>query len=145
MILLATFIAIRAQRSKSRRQIRPMEPPSEIVREPEYDPFALGSATDKRGVFRRKGNPVKVAIRGPGFENDPMSGVVVDRSHGGVALFVSTEFPNGTLLWVRPEPANETSQWVELEVRSSRPEAGEWLLGCKFVEIPPWSLLLQFG
>lgn len=116
-----------------------------IVEAPDFDPFVLGSASEKREIYRRKGNPVKVLIRRHGFRDEPIVGTVFDRSQGGVALCAPKEFPNGALIQVRPEPTSETSQWVQLEVRSARREQGEWLIGCRFTESLPWSVMLQFG
>lgn len=144
--LLVIFTLIRMFRPRPKPQ---KQDPLEIVpsadKNHEFDPFVSGSASEKREVFRRKGNPVKVLVRGEGFWDDPIGALVVDRSSGGMALLVPIEVTSGALVQVRPERAPETTQWAEVEIRSARPEQGEWLLGCKFVESIPWSLMLQFG
>lgn len=88
---------------------------------------------------------MRVLIRGPGAEPDPVTGYVVDRSSGGLALCTPQEFPSGAFLHVRPVADWEASQWVKMQVRSARREQSDWQLGCMFTDSPPWSVLLQFG
>jgi hypothetical protein len=141
--VLVALVVIRAMRRRPVPFVpAPAEP--EKAADPDFDPFVAGSASEKRNTRRRKGNPVKVLIRGPGIEEEHLVGCVFDRSSGGIALSVPVEFPNGTRLQVRSESGVD-GLWVTLEVRSARRDHGEWQLGCRFVETPAWSTLLQFG
>src|SRR5262245_23535364 len=110
-----------------------------------YDPFMAGSASEKRETVRRKGNAIKVLIRGPSKDDEPVVGYVLDRSGGGMALCTHLEFPNGAVLHVRPDSHFENGVWAKIEVRSVRRDRDDWHLGCKFIESLPWSVLLQFG
>jgi PilZ domain len=140
--LIGAIILVRTLRRKSAPSA-PERPFS--LHPPEHDPFVAGSASEQRETLRRRGTAVRVLIRGPGAERDPATGYVLDRSSGGLALCTRKEFPNGTFLHVRPDADPEANLWVKLEVRTARREHGEWHLGCKFTETPPWSVLLQFS
>jgi PilZ domain len=144
--LLVAIMLVRKKRSKSQSRDSARQPVNAIKpAQSEFDPFVEGSASEKRVTFRRRGTAVRLFIRGPGSEKDPLIGYVLDRSSGGMAICAPVEFPNGTFLHVRPDTDSEASMWVKLEVRSARLENGDWHLGCRFTEAPPWSVLLQFG
>lgn len=143
ILLLVFFLALRILRPKPKPKPLPVD--SGPASPANFDPFVSGSATEKRAVIRRKGNPVKVVIRLSDSPDEEVHGTVIDRSTGGLALCVPVEFLAETRIQVRPDLETLIVQWVELEVRSARQENREWLLGCKFVESPPWSLLVQFG
>jgi PilZ domain len=112
---------------------------------PRPDPFEVGSRSEKRAAFRRKGSSVEVELLLEGQPGPPTTGWVQDRSAGGLGLSVECEFACGTVLKVRPRNAPATAPWVEIEVRSCKPEDAGWLLGCSFRETPPYSVLLLFG
>ncbi len=104
----------------------------------------MQSATDRRSDTRRKGNPVEVDLSDPSGRINPLSGWVHDRSRGGVALTVQVEIPPGTILNARPR-VNHNTYSVQLEVRSCRATRDGYLLGCQFLQAPPWNVLLLFG
>ena len=147
LVLILAFVFIR---SRKRREIPfreiPFQPPLTVPRaEPEYDPFVMGSASNKRNAFRRKGNAVQVLIREPGVKHDPIVGWVLDRSSGGLALMLPVEFSTGSRLEVRPDSQSGDALWLAVQVRSVRPQEDGWQIGCKFLATPPWSVLLLFG
>jgi hypothetical protein len=129
---------------RSRR--RPaQQAPSEPARTQEYDPFSLGSATEQRSTWRRKGNPVNVLIRGPGCDQEPIRGWVFDRSTGGVGLAVDQRFAPGDRLKILVA-SSEVAPWVDVEVRSATARGKrEWLIGCQFCTPLQWNVLLLFG
>jgi hypothetical protein len=99
-------------------------------------------AAERREGLRRQGVPVPVRVDAPGSAG----AVVIDRSTGGLCLSLDRAVPAGRVLRVRAENAPADSPWVAVEVRHCRPAEGRrWHLGCRFVERPPWNVLLMFG
>jgi hypothetical protein len=140
VVLLPLALARKFRRPRARPAPRPV-----VCLGPEYDPFVLGSSSEKRGAWRRRGNSVRVLVRGPGCETDPLLGWVVDRSPTGVGVLVSREFANGTQLSVLPETGSDVAPWLEVTVCSSERQPDGWHLGCKFLHAPQWNVLLLFG
>jgi hypothetical protein len=140
----AGFVALIALHFLMRGRPAPPPPVAE-KKDPEYDPFVQGSASEQRSAYRRSGNPVEVLFRQPGSPSEPRRGQVLNRSTGGVCLAVAGMIPKGTILEVLPANAPAITPWVEVEVRSCRGTPDGWEVGCEFVRTPPWSLLLMFG
>jgi hypothetical protein len=78
-------------------------------------------------------------------ENDlvPLEGLVLNRSMGGVCVWVSRAFESGKTLRVRNAEFSRTP-WVPLLVKNCRIQRGGWALGCQFVDGPSASTHL-FG
>lgn len=110
-----------------------------------YDPFAEGSRSDQRRSYRRQGNPIRVHYCPPGRKDTPNEGFVIDRSMGGICLGTPDEVAPGTVLSIMPMNAPPMTPWVDIEVRSCRLVNEQYELGCQFVKVPPWSILLLFG
>lgn len=104
----------------------------------------VDNAQDRRSDPRRKGNSVEVDLCDPRGRVDTFGGYVLDRSRGGVGLMVPFEVPVGTTLNVRPR-VNHNPHSIPIEVRSCRPNQDGYLLGCQFVQTPPWNILMLFG
>jgi hypothetical protein len=121
--------------------------PSADVDAPEYDPFAQGTLTERRQSVRRAGNPVDVFYALPDNKDRPLTGWIFDRSVGGLGLIAAAEFEVGVTLLVRPVKAPATIPWIEVEVRCCRPtpDGKGCHVGCKFLQTPPWPVLLLFG
>jgi len=100
-------------------------------------------AERRRGEPRRWGNPQKVLLAGEFPE--PLPGMVVNRSDGGLALLVARPLEADALLSVRAQEAPERVPWVQMRVRHCHPEGREWLIGCQFTETVPWSVSVWFG
>jgi hypothetical protein len=114
-------------------------------KEPEYDPFVEGSATEQRYAHRRAGNPVEVLLAPEGSTTQQWRGWVLDRSVCGLCLCVPDEFADGTVLRALPVKAPKITPWTDLEVRSCRGVKDGYEIGCQFIRQPPWSVLLLFG
>lgn len=99
---------------------------------------------DHRGALRREGNPVEVVLQIPDA-SAALTGMVLNRSRGGLLLSVAQEVDTGTFLKVLPAHAPEGTDWVAIEVRHCRPRENGWMLGCKFRQEVPWGVLLLFG
>jgi PilZ domain len=103
------------------------------------------SKKERRASMRRHGNPVKVAVANPACPEQPLDGLVLNRSKGGLQLSVNRAVPVGTVLGVRASEAADELPWVQVRVRRCRQHEDQWILGCQFVETLPWSVLLLFG
>ncbi len=126
---------------KRRRAFQP--PTAENVAHP--DPFAYGSATERRSSVRRRGKQIKVLISDAEALEQPMEGWVLDRSMGGLCLLVHQAMELGTILSVRTAEAPQTTPWVQVEIKSCRHNINHWEIGCQYVRTPPWGVLLLFG
>jgi hypothetical protein len=86
---------------------------------------------------------VLIAAKLPGQE--PAKAVVVDRSRGGLCLSLSQPAAEGTILRLRVASLADDMEWVEVEVKHCRRTKQRWLVGCKFVQDLPWTVVLMFG
>lgn len=115
--------------------------PSEL----EHDPFAVGSTTERRNAFRRKGSSITVLVAEQHHPQPTQEAWVLDRSVGGVGLFLERPKSVGTQLRIRPENAPPMTPFIDVEVKSCNPYEDGWHLNCAFVKSPPYSILLLFG
>jgi PilZ domain len=109
------------------------------------DPANPAKGREKRSSLRREGNPVEVLVDGATALDQPIKGLVIDRSRGGLQLSLEQPVKVGSLLRVRPPTAPEDLPWVEILVRHCQARGDRWHLGCAFTEELPWSVLLLFG
>jgi hypothetical protein len=101
---------------------------------------------EKRAAFRRRDSVVEIMVVTPDLkQNMPERAFVVDRSTTGLGIMIERDYPIGAMLAIRPSSAPETVPWVEVEVRSCTPHDHAFRLGCQFVVVPEWGILLQFG
>jgi hypothetical protein len=75
----------------------------------------------------------------------PMTGWVLNRSGGGLCLLVDDEVTPGTVLTVTPNIGPASFEWIQVEVKSCRPERQSWHLGCQFLQKLCWDDLRPFG
>lgn len=129
---------------RRRKAAAKAESREQLPASPGYDPFIQGSPGDQRKCFRRNGNPVEVQYR---LVDSKIvgHGLVLDRSVGGLRLGLDQEITVGTHLLLLPGGASDMTPWTEVEVRTCRTIGDSWELGCQFVKVPPWSILLMFG
>lgn len=107
--------------------------------------FTYGAATERRAWSRRKGSRVHIQLASGDGATALGSGWVIDRSTGGLGVQFGSAIPPCTLIRVRPVHATSAMPWVPVEVKSCRPRAGGWEVGCRFVSRPAWPVLLLFG
>ncbi len=100
--------------------------------------------TERRQSTRRWGDPVGVLIWDQLTSAEPTRGWIMNRSPEGLGLSATQAFVEGTILSVRITSAADTVPSVQVEVRSCQLQAGRWLLGCRFVEMPSKEVLLMF-
>ena len=103
------------------------------------------ASSDQRKSFRRGGNCIGILYKHTDSQDVPQHASVVDRSLGGLCLMMQVTLPTGTLLSVRPVGAEEIVPWVEIEVCTCRRCDDAYEVGCRFVKVPPYSILLLFG
>jgi PilZ domain len=121
----------------------PKERPSTIPRVPEDDAY-LGKGAERRRSRRRWFNPTVVSFYSP-LQNEPLHGIVVNRSTGGLGMLSDAEFPEGTILFVRAVEAPAFISPVKVHVRHSRQAGRMWLVGCQFCDELPWNVKVWFG
>jgi hypothetical protein len=111
---------------------------------PNIDAQSIPSS-DQRKSFRRGGNSIGILYKLANNQQEPRQASVVDRSLGGLCLMTHVAVPVGTVLSVRPVSADNIIPWVEVEVCACRPGEDSFEVGCRFVKVPPYSILLLFG
>lgn len=100
--------------------------------------------TERRRGRRRWLNPVEVAVFSP-FHDQPLHGVVINRSVGGLAILCDVNFEPDTVLRVRAVEAPPETGFVDLCVRHSREVSRLWLIGCQYKNDVPWNVKVWFG
>jgi hypothetical protein len=60
-------------------------------------------------------------------------------------LLVDQEVKPNSVLSVRPSKAHPGATWVQIKVKSCRPERSSYNLGCQFMRKLTWSELQVFG
>jgi hypothetical protein len=98
---------------------------------------------DRRASPRRK-KLLRVLVRNDSATLAPCTGWILDRSLGGMCVALDHEVEVGTILAVCRQPESVASRWVELRVLNVREQESTWELGCEFVRVPSWEVLLQF-
>jgi hypothetical protein len=112
---------------------------------PVLDPFVHGAASEKRFAYRRPGNSVEVGIADAEGEVELANGWVVDRSAGGLRIAVPVALEVGAVISLRPRQCSAMTPWVQVSVSNCQKHGDDWHVGCKFVRMPAWSVLVQFG
>jgi hypothetical protein len=117
-------------------------PPPE--RETEELQFLDAGGVEQRRGRRRWGNPTEVYVSSPVLPRR-LHGLVINRSTGGLAIFVDMELQPGTTASVVPVEAPAYIQGVEVEVRHCRKVGKNFMLGCQFRSGIPWNVRVWFG
>lgn len=112
----------------------------ETPRKPLRSPFETDDGAAKIG-----GKPVSVMISDGSASSDPLSGWVIDRPSGGFKILIDDEIAIGSVIGVKPNVLSPNAQWVNVCVKSKRPERQSWIITCTFVERPPWAALALFN
>jgi hypothetical protein len=120
-------------------------PANLAVDQPDHDPFERGSLAEKRGAPRRKGNVVEVLVSDAAGVEEPLRGLVLDRSMDGLRVLLANEVSVGTVLSVKVRNGPPATPWIQVQVRGCKPDRSGYETHCKFVRTPPWSVLLHFG
>ena len=94
---------------------------------------------------RRGGNPVKNHVALAGHKSNPITGYILDRSLGGLAMSLGQEIKPGTVVAIRSAQVLEMTPWYDVEVMRCQKTGNDWLVSCRFVKTPPYSVLMSFG
>jgi len=138
----STDVARTARGGSRFERMTAAEPPPPPAAAP---PVAESSSEERRTAPRRKGNPISVQVSNAAASTEPFQGWVVDRSSGGLRLLVDQAVAPGSILSVRPSKTHPSNAWVQIQVRSCRPERSSFNLGCMFVEKLTWAEMQMFG
>ncbi len=112
---------------------------------PESAAMGMDSLLDRRRHARRRGGNVKIRVTNYKGDARPVEGSVLDCSPGGLCLTLPQFVAAGTVVSVRPANAPEEVPWVHVEVIYSNPRGDEWIVGCQFTHLVPWSVRVLFG
>jgi hypothetical protein len=123
----------------ARLPVIPDRPESKEDRE-----YRLGGGAEKRTSRRRWGNPTDILLRTYLWEGDT-HGLVVNRSTGGLGIYIDREVPADTSLQVRAVEAPHYIPSIWAEVRHCRKVGKGWFLGCQFSDEVPWNVRVWFG
>lgn len=99
---------------------------------------------ERRRAARRVGNPTPVHLVVPSAAV-PQPAAVIDRNSSGLQLVFDTALPPGLVIQLLPCHAPADTPWTDAVVRWCAPDAGRFLVGCKFTGDVPWGQLLLFG
>jgi hypothetical protein len=99
---------------------------------------------ERRRSLRRWFNPIEVVILSP-FHENPLHGLVINRSTGGLAILSDISFDADTVLRVRPMDAPAGITYVEVTVRHARKASKLWVIGCQYKENVAWNVKVWFG
>jgi hypothetical protein len=98
---------------------------------------------DRRACPRRGGNVVQVQLR-IDLDHEPFTGLVLNRSSGGLGVLSDRALPVQAVLQVRPD-RGRVVQWADAVVRSCRPDGEQFEVGLEFLGKPAWGYMMQFG
>jgi hypothetical protein len=110
---------------------------------PEDRQFLESGGAEKRSGRRRWGNPVDVNLTSP--LHSKLHGIVINRSTGGLGIFVDQNIDSGAVLEVRPAEAPFYVPAVEIEVKFCRKVRKQFFIGCEFCKEVPWNVRVWFG
>jgi hypothetical protein len=96
---------------------------------------------ERRSSPRVKGRQVRVHVVCAATSGEALQGWVLDRSCGGLGLWVPAPVAEGASLLVR---AAGSADAVPVEVCNCRADGDRWVLGCRFLRSPRWEVMLQF-
>jgi hypothetical protein len=106
---------------------------------------ARGGYDGKTKPKRRAGGSVDVLIADEARKGSPVEAWVVERTVSAMTLMAQGAFGTGSVAKVRPLHAGDDVPWCEIEIHECTQEEDEWKIACKFVKVPPYSVLMLFG
>lgn len=111
---------------------------------PEDREFRSVDGSERRAGRRRWGNPTEVYLT-TCLSEQRVHGIVMNRSTGGLGIYVDEEIPPGTVLTIRAVEAPAYVPSVFAEVRHCRNVGKGFALGCQFRKELPWKVRVWFG
>jgi hypothetical protein len=104
----------------------------------------LEMAMERRSGGRRWGNPTDVYLSSP-LLSHRVHGIVINRSTGGLGIFVNEETQAGLVVEVRAVEAPAYVPAAEVEIKYCRKVRRQFILGCQFRSEIPWNVRVWFG
>jgi hypothetical protein len=146
---IASAVVLRARRKPPEFVLSPEASAAFFESETGWHPLPdsgkASDAGDRRKASRRPGNFIPVHLSDAQARARPKRAWVLDRSTGGLRIAADRELPAGVILSVKAENAPDNTPWIQVQIRSCRPNEKFFELGCQFLQTPPWSILLLFG
>jgi hypothetical protein len=105
---------------------------------------ALENGAERRTGRRRWGNPTRVLLTSPLLPG-PVNGIVINRSTGGLGIFVDQAVQPDTHVEVRAVEAPGYVPSAEVEIKYCRKVRGQFMLGGQFRAEIPWNVRVWFG
>jgi hypothetical protein len=105
----------------------------------------VDSLLERRNYPRRRGGDIKIRVTDYGAKEQPIEGFILDRSPGGLCMWLPRPVPAGTILSVRTSTAPDVVPWVHVEVIYCHRHDGYYVAGCQFTHVVPWSVRVLFG
>jgi hypothetical protein len=96
------------------------------------------AAPEEAGVG---GRPVSVQLSNGLGDGDPQNGWIIDRPPGGLRILVDEPVQTGIVMSIRATKDHPQNQWVNVSVKSCRPERNSYVVNVHFVERPPWAVM----
>ena len=94
---------------------------------------------------RAIGPAMEILVADENDKENPRIGWVTDRSTSGLCLLLSEPVYEGTVLHILPNNATSTTPWSQVQVKNCRQNGINWEVGCEWVQVPTWGVMLQFG
>jgi hypothetical protein len=132
------LLALLLSRLPAQGRRRPYEIP------PEERQYLESGGIEKRVSRRRWGNPTEVQLTSP-LLSQGLHGIVINRSAGGLGIFVDQKVQPGMLVEVRSVEAPYYVPATEVEVKYCRKVRKHFFLGCQFQKEIPWNVRVWFG
>ncbi len=106
--------------------------------------YPAPGGVERRTGGRRWGNPTEVYVTSALWAGW-VHGLVINRSTGGLALFLDREIPTEAQIKVRSIEAPVSVPGIEAAVRYCRKAGKNFLIGCEFAGEVPWNVRVWFG
>jgi len=104
-----------------------------------------GSYRDKTKSLHRTGGSVDVLITSAERPDSPVKSWVLERSINAMTLVAEEPLDAGTVAKVRPLNASAEIPWIDININECSQQGAEWRIACRFVKVPPYSILMLFG
>jgi hypothetical protein len=111
---------------------------------PDEEEFLKSGGAEKRAGRRRWGNPTEVHVTSVSL-GGRLHGIVINRSTGGLGVFIDRKLEAGALAEVRAVEAPGYVPSVQVEVKFCRKIRRHYLVGCQFLQEIPWNVRVWFG
>jgi hypothetical protein len=103
------------------------------------------NGTERRAHRRARVMTLEILVREVGSAQKPHTGLVLDRSLGGLGIELPEAVAVGQNLQFRLRKWDKKANWVTAEVRYCRRKGEAWRVGCQFLDVSAWEVMNIFG